>query len=389
MGGTSWIGPAVRLGMAGAAAYQGYRRNSTRYNSTGGDVGACTLTRRSRRIGRRRRRNTKSVFNSLIGGGNIRIYRWQQCSPNILGPGRLSLGWSNGVGGDLNFQRHPIHFMSITQQNQGQSNYAKGCFAEGMKALFYNSTVGAYSAGYIPSQDNVGATGVSTVWRDEYRDHSLSASGRTYHAWTDIQMCLYGTLTVPITYHVYLMKFDQQHDPQSFSNLAFGLGSEVNNMFRDMNRHLCGNVIIGNGREDWIKDVTILKHEAITLQPLTYGDQKAENELQGNFASTAAVHKLKWFVRHDRFRDYKWAENVEDDVIDLDFTSPGWDVNSPLVSMSDCEWGKKVYLFITATSPTPENGTLNDSFFTSDNPGWNIRQGSYDICVRNKFVYFG
>jgi len=349
------------------------------------DNGACTLTRSRYRTGRRKRRSAKGVFNSLVGQGATRIIRWQQISENILGSGRVAIGWSTPSLSDT-FERTPVHWMSLTQHNLGQSNLAKGCGTGGLHRLTFFNDSGVWAQDGMPSQDSTGDTTGSGSWRDEYRDYSPGqVSGRVYHSWTDIKLVLYGTLTVPITYNVFLVQMPEQLDPQSETGLV-SLGTELSNMYRDFMRRLCGNVIAQNGNVTWNKDVRIVRKHSVTLQPLTYSDQKAESELAGNFAQTAAVHKLNWFVRHDRYRDYKWSKNTDQMVYDNNLQTSGWDVNSPLVAMTDCEWGKKLYLFITASSPTKEVGTATDSFFTTENPGWMVRQGSYDICVRNEFL---
>lgn len=352
------------------------------------DYGACTLTRSRFKTGKRKRRSARGVFNSLVGQGATRIIRWQQVSPNILGAGRVCLGWSTASAGDV-FERTPIHWMSLTQHNLGQSNVAKGCGTNGMHRVTFFKDSGNFAQDAIAAQDSLGDTPGSAAWRDEYRDYSPGqVSGRVYHSWTDIKLVLYGTLTVPITYNVFLVTLPENLDPQ-YTTTFLSPGSEINTMYRDMMRKLCGNVIAQNGNVTWPKDVRIVRKHSVTLQPLSYSDQKAENELTGNFAQTAGVHKLNWFIRHDRFRDYKWSKNSDQMVYDNNLQTCGWDVNSPLVAMTDCEWGKKLYLFITASSPTVEVGTAANTDFTDNNPAWMVRQGSYDICVRNKHVYHG
>lgn len=384
----SWVVPAITTGIGLYNQYRSSRTNTTRRRKRRSDmdnIGATTYSRRRHRIGRRRRRSSRAVFNSLIGGGDHIVYRWQQLSSNILGPGRIPLGWS--VGGNEFNEWLPFNFMSLTQ-NLGTPHSAKGCWDSGMKKIWYESSGSNnyFNVVSYPPQDHTGAT--ASGYNNWFIEQSVgtSESGRKiYHSWTDVRLNLYGTLGVPITYNVYVMQFPMALDPQ-MSGLSWTQGTELYNMVKDMTRPLLGNPLNMNGRTDWPKDVRMLRKYSYTIQPLGYSDQAAIPST-GTGIYTGHVKQVKLFLRHDRVRDYNWSENSTDTDYDKTLSNLGWDVNAVDYSthMSDVEHGKRIYLVITATSPIKE--TTQRASFVDTDYSWGSRQGSYDICVRNKFVF--
>lgn len=377
----SGIGAAARIGMGMYSAYSNLNVTRRRQGVEDENVGGTTYTRRRHRVGRRKRRSSRAVFNSFIGSGQHIVLRWQQLSDSILGPGRIPLGWC--VGGGANTEWLPIHFMSLTQ-GQGIKHEAKGCRDDGMKKIWFDSSAtNSFFYNNYPSQESSGNTGAGTAWRIENIIGSFEAGKSIYHAWTDIRLNLYGTRCVPITYTVYVMQVPESLDPQMVSQ--YSAGTEIYNMIKDMTRPLVGNPLNMNGRVDWPKDVRIMRKYNYTIQPLGYSDQ-ASIAASGSGASNGHVRQVKLFLRHDRMRDYNWSENKTETVYDNGLSTLGWDENQVPASsaMSDVETGKRLYLFITATSPMKESTERNG--FVDTDLNWAVRQGSYDILVRNKFV---
>lgn len=395
MGGPSFIYPVVRTGLAAYAAYSNMRGNRTQESAKVSSYGngGSTVTRRKYRTGRRRRPTLALLNNRIIAGGPEFIYRWQQTSPTFLGPGRVNIGWHDNNAPN-SFKRVPIHFISLTSipPELSIAYPAKGCFHQGLCRTEYNPVDGQFQYIDIKSQESNGSNGITSVWRAE---HSSAISNlnfdRVFHKYSDIRINLYGTYTVPIRYRIFMVQLPEQLDPFQYSGFpsTFGEGSELNNMFKDWTRTLLHNTVATNGDVKWPKDVRIIKQHNVLIQPLTYSDQLAEREISNLDSSTAPhIHEVRWFVRHDRFRDYKWSENSDQTDERRDYTKAQWDVTYPTALMSDVEWGKRVFLFITATSPRSEALSTEPDGPDFQGTAQTFFQGSYDINIRNCWRFF-
>jgi len=352
---------------------------------TGG--GSMTISRRRYKVGRSKRRSARQLFNAVVGTGSKLVVRWQQISPSLLAPGRLSLGWQ--FGADPTTEWMPIHFMSISQCPVGLDNGALGCLTTGIKKVYMNTTSGNwFTNDLLGSQNSAGDTVAGQQWQLETADGGASSLGavqpakKVFHSWTDIRFQLYGCTAVPITYTVYVMQMKEQVDPQQSNSHA--QGTETANLFKDMVRPLCGNPLNMNGRIDWPKDVRIVKKLVRTIQPLNYSDQSAATV--NPLTKTSHVEQVRLFMRHDRYRDYNWHQTAATTTPDNNLVTQGWDVNNVSRFLTDCEWGKKLYLFITATSPRREAFNVDNQYFADSDLNWTQCQGSYDILVRNKFM---
>lgn len=338
--------------------------------------------RRKRRMGRKLKRPDP----------NLRYYiaRWQNTSDSFTGPGRLRLGTWMPTGTELCM---PVTFMSLTNcADLGDSHTGKGCNADvGLCRLYKKTSDGSYYWWPETCQPATGnLLGYDTYWKIEQTE--LEPPGQTnirsiYHDWTDIRLNLYGTFSVPITYNVYIMQMPKELDPFSYTrgiaNSAVA-GTELYNFYKDVTRNLQGNSVNFNGRQDWPKDVRILRHDRVVLQPLSYSDQVAEKD-GNNSSHTPNVHEYRLFIRHGRYRDYKWTENADDTIENEAFQLNQWDVNQPEKTMCDVEWGRRVVMFITCTcpdvgEPSPAGSSLADAVTART-------QGSFDINVRNKFRF--
>lgn len=387
------INAGIRIGAGAYNMYRNYnstkrKRTASRIISSGGD--GTIVTRSRRRVGRRRRATAARVQRSIIGAGKEIIYRWQNTSASYLGPGRLFLGQKNALSPGYLYT--PIHFMSLTNQPMGLNHNAKGCFKHGMSSTYYNSTNGTFHWETLPCQDRFGAADISGVWHPEFEEGTdfLKNTKRIFHKWTQIKLNLYGTYCVPVNYTVTVCTMKEQIDPYQFgSQVAMAEGTECHNMFKDMTRSLVHNTVgNNNGRVDYYKDMKIIKRERITINPLSYTDQIDVNALPdwgSNKSQTPHLHELNLFLRHDRMRDYKWSENADETLETRDFTKPGWDLNQPSATMCDVEWGKRVFLIITASSPIALD---HDGQYPYQSINDTRTQGSYDICVRQCWRVF-
>lgn len=354
------------------------------------DMTSNTVSRRRLRTGRQKRPNVYSLKKHVIGAGDEYVYRWQQTSPSYLGPGKLSIGWS--ATGDTD--QVPIHFMSLTTNPKGAAHAAKGCYKSGMHRMYYDRVQNRFGWYFIPATQANGSDNATGYWEMETgADRGTWEARSVFHKYTQIKINLYGTYSVPINYRVFLCQMKEEVDPTQYALAGTPIlpGSECYNMFKDWYKTLTySSVGNNNGRQSWQRNVRIIKQYSTTIQPLTYSDQEAEIALEANATSTTPhIRELRWFVRHDRFRDYKWSENAQADAIpetlyDTNLLG-GWDVNRPLSSMSDLPWGKKLFLVIMASSPVKLT-TWPEYPFQTATP--TKTQGSYDICVRNCFRYF-
>lgn len=385
-------GAYIKLGgtalAAGYSAYQRYNnRSRSSVNEPSSMSGGNMVSRARRRTGRLKKRNANQVFRMYQRGGYEQIYRFQQTSREYLGPGRIFLGTSNI---DAFYDRVPIHLISLTANQLGAVNTAKGANADvTFYRMQYQKNTGDFvlTADY-PSQTYLGVNDSNLRWQTETSNSAPPVNiNQVFHKWTDIKLNLYGTYTVPIHYTVTLCTLPESLDPLSFLvNTAGGPiaeGSECANMFKDMvTDQVHNNFGVNTGKSTWRRDMRVIKEYKCTIQPLAYSDQQAEGALPINYSKAAHIRELRWFVRHDRFRDYKWSRTKEETLEHRNIDAPGWDVVSPAQILADVEWGKRVFLIIRASCPIRAD---TDQLYMTDTLA--TTNGSYDVCIRNSFVY--
>jgi len=234
-----------------------------------------------------------------------------------------------------------------------------------------------------------GGSLTTNQWSEEMRPGTFSSTSSydIFHNWSQIKLNLYGTRSIPITYNVWLCQMDEQVDPTSFlPNATINLGSECNNMLRDMARPLLHNTVAENPNVTFRKNMKVLKRTRVTIEPLSYSDQAAQITLpsSGVQSTSPHIHEIRWFVRHNRFRNYYWSKDTDQVIEDINYDNGGWDRYLQYSPNCDVEWGKKVFLFVTATSATPVNIA---NWPNADNNSAQS-QGSLDICVRNSFTSY-
>jgi len=378
----------VRAGALAIGAYNQYRGrssgNKTFVSGMGGGGGGTRVTRVVRRTGRKKRRTANQVFRDLVKQGERIVWRWQQSSRTYLGPGRVFLGMGTI---DANLDRLPIHFLSLTGNNLGRNVPAKGAYnVHSMCRMYYNRTTGAfYWAGDVPSIDNAGNNAANVRWQTETATYSpLTDIKSCFHEWTDIRLNLYGTYSVPIHYNVMLCTMKEQVDPYQFAQgEAITEGSECANMLKDWTRSLMyESAGINSSQSTWRNDVRVVKQCRFTIQPLSYADQVAEQQVPVTYASASNIKELRWFIRHDRFRNYNWSRDATATTEARDFDKPGWDLVIDPELYADVEWGKRLFLVIQATCPGRQAG---DPIYMTD--GYANLNGSYDLTIRNAFSY--
>lgn len=382
------------IGAGALTAYNYYNRSRT---------GTLTATRRKKksklmsdntfvtrarlRTGRKRKRSGEKAFRSFLASGQRLITRWEQTSATYLGPGKVFIGWGKI---DENLDRLPIHFISLTNNPKLTGNEAKGAFKnDTMCRMYYNHVTGAYAwASDVYSSTHLGTVAPNAEWQYEHDQTCVGQTSpwsRCFHNWTDIRLNLYGTYSVPINYHVMLCTMKEQVDPFQFGQgVSISEGSECANMLKDWTRsQLHDTVSVNASPQTWSKDVRIIKEYRTTIQPLTPGDQI---DVGNSSVASKSPHikEIKWFVRHDRFRDYAWSRDAINTVEDRDFVNGGWDYFGPFSPLCDVEWGKRLFLVIRASCPSRYNG---DPLYC-DVPVLATVNGSYDLSIRNSFTLY-
>jgi hypothetical protein len=404
----------------GSAAYNYYNQ---RYDSGAAAVtmggGATSVRRSRRRIGKTKRRSTAQVFQAVLGAGVPSISRWQLASANYIGAGRVPIEYrQTNDFGDLAYV--PIHFMPLTGLYGTYANTTvhaddvdHGIYNIGMSRLIFNSTSGGFNYQPLQSNTRVGYNSPDVLgkWQIEQNsfglDNTDNHGNRQFHKYTDVKMNLYGAMNIPVVYTVMLVQFTgDDYNPSrtpplrdiasiSLTNTIPG-NSDCANMFKDILRPLVGQNMNTNGYLDWRKsgNVRIIKSERIKIDPLPYTEAAAEAATTA--CNTGNIHELRWFIRHDRFRNYQWAETAANTVTDLTLNDGGWDVHKRSIPLGDVDWTKRMYLMVTASVPEIGNTTNGYTNVPVSNNGGYINSpttaeadkwfGSYDICVRNAFI---
>lgn len=395
--GGGYIGAGIKIAAGAAAAYQAMQSgpvNGPQQRSTV-DGGTANWTRKRLRTGRFRRKTAYRLSKEVVGNAIKGIWRWQAVSESVLGPGAVNLGWTATAD---SWQRMPIHFMSLTQFPASEENLSKGCTKKGLHRIEYDTSSGNTRAKGVDVQDFGGVFRDTGVWQTEYNDLNLAGypaqPGRVvHHNWTQVSLQLYGTTRLPVRYRIMAIQVPEHIDP--FASLMSGatvndvqanyaFGSEIGNMWKDIVRDVTANPLAQNGRIDWLKDARIIKQYTCTIQPMAASDQQAESSLS---TGVAAIHRVDWWLRHDRYRNYCWSQDPLEGANDLQMNSVGWDANYGLIPICDVEWGKRVILLITATSPRAAAGDKNFNIVPSNDTAYSDFQPTYDIRVRNCFAY--
>lgn len=386
-----WVGPAVKMGMAGYAAYSAIPRgNYSRSSNVGYSTGATSVSRRRVRVGRSKKWNVKKAKINFLASGRENILRFQNVSQTYLGPGKVFIGWSKGA--DANVEQFPLHLMSLSHCGPfGASDIQNGCWDHVGRRYWYNNTTQSMFGPVLSCQNQFGNLKSDSNWDQERIDIPAGlvfpSGGKMYHKYSNIRLNLYGTLEVPITYRVMVCQIVKDFDPFVYANGEdIPNGANANDMLRDLARTCLYENTGSNGMPAWKKHVRIIKQVVETINPPPKTDAAAYNADQ----TAATIRSLDWLIRHDRFRNYKWDKSNATRQHDADFKNGGWDMAVTSNNLCEVDWGQRVYLLITASSPQPANpGDFSDpdgqQFATAATQKY---QGSYDIVIRNAFRYF-
>lgn len=377
-------------------------RNTVTY-AGGGAAGGVKFSRERHLVGKRRRTNRIKKSDLFRGMTPIRG-RWQLSSKTLTGPGRVPIGFGGYVTTDANHHVMPVHFMSLTQLPYNNSvlvDSAKGAHYYGLYRVIRNFNNGQF--GYQPFQSNTSA-GVNNYdafgrWQAETLNNGRGFGdpdqfSSLYHKWTEVRLNLYGAKHIPLVYTINIVKMPKefspfQHDPDgSVSGVTTGQGefNQFSRWMEDINRSLLCNPINVTGTDrEYKKHVKIVKQYKINMQPLSYTNAAAEGSAP---VKVGNVRQFKIFLRHDRWRNYAWAETQLNVSQDRDFSDLGWDVKDDENPVTDVSWGQRLYMFISCTTGEISDGPQNNvrtgyPYQMEDIPS---DFGTYDIIVRNEFL---
>lgn len=383
-------------------SYNPTTRNTVTY-AGGGSAGGVKFSRERHLVGKRKRSNTIKK-SDLFKGMSVIRGRWQLSSKTLTGPGRVPISFGGYSTTDANHHVMPVHFMSLTQcpyNGAALVDHAKGCDRFGLYRVIRNHTNGKF--GYQPYQCNT-SVGVNSYdvfgrWQAEQKNNGVDFDqpdqySSLYHKWTEVRLNLYGAKHIPLVYTINIVQMPKEFSPfQHAPDGSVGgitTGQDEFNQFsrwmEDINRSLLCNPINVTGTDkEYKKHVKIVKQYKINMQPLSYTNAAAEGTAP---VKVGNVRQFKIFMRHDRWRQYAWAETAINVVQDRDFSDLGWDMKQDENPVTDVSWNKRLYMFITCTTGAITDGLQNNlttgyPYQLEDIPS---DYGTYDIIVRNEFL---
>lgn len=369
--------------------------------AAGGPAGGVKFSKEEHIVGKKRRRQYVTMSDLLCQMERAR-YRWQLCSNTLTGPGRIPLSYGSYGVTDVDFHTLPIHFMSLSQvpliQIQNE-NPNKGSFRHGLYRVVRNAIDGRIGTMHYWSNGPNGVNSYDTngYWQPEVPIPSPVLNNPVYHKWSQVKLNLYGAKHIPITYTITLVKCPKQFDPlktapsgpvdaQTAPNPTHGRFDEFSRWVEDVSRTLLCNPINEPGtKKEYKENVKIVKQYSTTIQPMSYTNAAAEGQAP---VKVGNVREFNMFVRHDRWRDYSWAEQQENIVEDVNWQDLGWDQREGIDRQyTDEKWGKRLYMFITCTTGAITDGPHNN---VRSNEPYQMEDipndfGTYDIIVRNEF----
>jgi len=372
---------------------------------TGEDV---NFTRSKMTVGGTRKRTANDIFKSQLGAMPEIIWRWQACSTSLLGPGRLPIGFGRETATFPDVNCLPFHMMSLTCNPGLPERSSLGCYTSGMFRYYFDKTSGNMGYSYLKSQQ---ASGIpndpsKSSWNIE-KGSAQTNTGSIFHKFTDIRLNLYGSTLYPLKYTVMLMTdmpLEMQPQERGFmSNPVTVPGDDftllnntpLNQFILDQCRPLVTNPILGsNSDEDYKGKYKIVSKKTYKIPCMSYGNAVAQ-VTDTSAVSSVNVHSVNMFIRHDRFRDYKWHQLTSDvyrtnnpggvgfDVVDIAGDNSG-------DTLCDVDREQRLFLVITCNAGALENGLHYRAEGPFSGPDYDFTlpsalSGSYDIVVRNCF----
>lgn len=380
---------------------------TTRTYAGGGAAGGVKFSKEQHKVGRRRRKERIRMYDLMQSMHKLRV-RWQLMSGTLTGPGRIPIGYGGYSGTDLDFHSMPIHLMSLTQNSLNPTlggsfvNGNKGAYAHGLYKVVRSPGDGTCGLVHYVSNTHEGINNYSPegYWQVEAESalaggYAGTDSGSHFHKWSEVRMNLYGAKHIPLTYTISVVQvpkeFDPfQHPPSQVTALIPPVGnqpefSEFSRWIEDISRSIISNPLnITGTRKEYKTNIRVLKQYKINIQPLSYTNAAAEGTAA---VKVGNVREFKMFMRHDRWRNYCWAETDATVDQDRNFADLGWDVKVSDNPVTEVKWGGRLLMMITCTTGGIRDGQQNDVRTHNPVQLTDIPEdyGSYDIIVRNEF----
>jgi len=352
--------------------------------------GGVRFSKEVHRVGRNKRKTRTNLSDLMRQLERYRL-RWQSISPSLIGPGKIPIGY--GKNGATALEVLPIHFISLTGHSNGLVNSFKGSQDKGLCRVIRDTSNGFCTWQPFKSQLPAGVTSWSDgYWEPEEANGQMNWGSNAYHKWTEVRANFYGSKYMPLTYTITILQCDKSFDPfQADMYPQFqGEFSEFSRWMEDVSRGLIANPInVPGTKPEYKGHIKVIKQYKVNIGPLSYSDAADEG--------TAPVHvgnvrQFKCFLRHDRWRDYNWAESTENVSVDRGLDNLGWDqINQNDANYCDVKWGSRLFMFITCTSgPRVDSVAYNvaerEPYGYVNMPAY---EGTYDLLVRNEFMTKG
>lgn len=375
------------------------------------------FSRSTARLGRVKKRTASQMFKAEIGAMDEQVWRWQRVSDNLLGPGATGISFGqNPAQADPDAAGTfvlPFHVMSLTHNPSFGEIPLLGMVKCGMNRFVIRKPMvpietfqGHLGLQRLIPQMETGNYSSLPGWQIE-KGVSSGANSQVFHKWTDIRLNLYGSRLYPLDYTITVvtglpveMQFLEHHPVSETVNSAPGPGDfpisdvgPLQQMIVDKVRKFITNPIVGSNTEKHYKGkYKTLYSKKVHVPCLSYGDGAAEASSTINATN---VRSETIFLRHDRYRNYKWYTNAayieENDNVDgVGWTQTDNGAVGSIDGYCDVDREKRVFLILTCSCPTPILDATNNVAgpeFSAEVPqdAARLYDGSYDIVVRNCF----
>lgn len=257
----------------------------------------------------------------------------------------------------------PVHAWDITSLPHDSSTLAAG-FVMTKASVLGSAVTGIES---LISTDALGIVQANTNWINENTSAAVRLGRRAIHSWTQVAMNLYGVRNRTTKWCVQLIKIKQEGadfitgDPSGIPKQKL-----IDYMARP---YIYSNLNVGDPMT--AKFIKVVKSFTVEIDPITL-DQV------GGAGAIPKMHTLKWFIKHNRVRDYDWNRGAADNT----GAQANFDVETTQQFEYRVQPRRRLYLVVRALAPTIVTGVTNNH-----TPAPDIAiEPTYDFFIRNKFL---
>lgn len=375
-----------------------------RFGQSSNMTDAVQFRRSYDRMGRKKRRTASQLFNADIGRMSEIVFRWQQVSSSLLGPGNQVIAFGKAPAPATGYVC-PLVFSSLTCNPMFPNSADFGARKVGLHRLTYEPSTKAFGHQFYRTQDKDGAQ-VLGEWQVEAGVAPDPVTSKVdpviFHKWSEIRLNLYGSAYYPLTYEIVVLT-DMGIDMSPFDYSSGGTpifeSTNLNAFFRDQCKDYIGNPIVGSSvnRSEFRDKFKVVRRKIVKIDPLSY-QNAAVQELNVEFIDISNVRNVNMFIRHDRFRNYGWSPKTADQDLQTGLDGRGFDTQniselSTASGYSDVDREERLYVMIKCTAGKAVEAA-EFGIITADVPAVELSQqsippfsGSFDIIMRNCFRY--